>query len=81
MDVWEITPSTSVHYSMAMVRTMRTSVCKIYIGERTQRLHQQFYRIDLTYQNKITNVDAMHAIRWSSFHIDNIFQSIEMQYT
>ena len=43
---------------------MRTSVCKIYFYERTQSLYQQSYLIDLTYQKKITNVDAMYAIRW-----------------
>ena len=52
------------YYSMAMVCIMRTSVCKIYSCESTQRLYQQLYRIDLTYQNKITNVDTMYAIRW-----------------
>ena len=64
------------HYSMARVRTMRTSVCKIYSYERT-RLCQQLYLIDLTYQNKSTNVDAMYAICWCSFHTNNIFPSIE----
>ena len=48
---------------MAIVRTMRTSVCKIYSYGRT-RLCQQLYLIDLTYQNKITNVDSMYAIRF-----------------
>ena len=52
------------------------SVCKIYSYGCT-RLCQQLYLINLTYQNKITNVNSMYAIRWCSFHINNIFQSIE----
>ena len=52
---------------------MRTSVCTIYSYERTQSLYQQLYLIDMTYQNKITNVDAIYAIRWRLFYTNNIF--------
>ena len=54
---------------MAMVHIMRTSVGKIYSGERFQRLCKKLYHTVLNCQNEITVLqpmcvlDAMYAVR------------------
>ena len=60
MYAYKITPSPIVHYSW-YDGTYHADVCW-HCYERSQILYQRLYQIDLTYQQKITNVDAMCAI-------------------